>query len=51
MAQHILPELQSPQAFLRMRACWMYGEFGHFSFKDETHVNQSIDMVYRCLGD
>ena len=51
MAQHVLPELQSQQPFLRMRACWMYGEFGHFSFKDQNHVNQSIDLVYRCLND
>ena len=34
MAQHVMPELQSQQPFLRMRACWMYGEFGHFGFKD-----------------
>lgn len=31
---HVLPELQSPQPFLRLRACWLYGEFGEFKFLD-----------------
>jgi len=27
---HVLPELKSPQPFLRLRACWIYGEFNRF---------------------
>lgn len=48
---HVLPELQSSQPFLRLRACWLYGEFGEFKFKDTNHINQAVDGIYKCLFD
>ncbi len=51
MITHVMPELQSPQPFLRIRALWMYGEFGQFKFRNNDHVKQSIELVYRCLHD
>lgn len=31
---HVLPELQSVEPFLKLRACWVYGEFSTFEFID-----------------
>jgi len=44
-----MPELMSEQPFLRSRACWVYGEFCGFNFKDEQHVKLAIDGVYKSL--
>ena len=51
MSTHVMPELQNTQPFLRMRAIWLYGEFGSYKFKDDNHVKQVTDMIYRCLFD
>jgi len=48
---HVLPELTSQQPFLRIRALWLYGEFGDFKFKDANHVNQAVDLIFRNLQD
>jgi hypothetical protein len=42
MMQHVMPELQSTQPFLRMRATWFYGEFGSFKFKDSSHIQTAV---------
>jgi hypothetical protein len=34
-----------------MRACWMYGEFGEYDFKDDNHLKQAVDSLYQCLFD
>lgn len=36
LIQHVLPELTTPEPFLRSRACWLYGEFGSFKFANEA---------------
>ena len=46
---HVLYELESEQAFLRLRACWMYGEFSGMNFADTDHVKQSVDGIYKNL--
>lgn len=51
MIQHVMPEIQSTQPFLRLRAIWLYGEFGEFNFKDDNHVKQVIDLIYKGLYD
>jgi len=38
LIHHVLPELQSTIPFMKMRACWMYGEFGTFKFQDNAHL-------------
>ena len=47
--EHVLPELVSEQPFLRTRACWVYGEFCGFRFKNEQHSKLAIDGVYKSL--
>ena len=48
---HVIPEFKSSSGFMRRRACWMYGEFGDFTFKDQIHLKVAIDAVYNCLFD
>ena len=49
LIQHVMPELESQTPFLRSRACWVYGEFGDYDFKDEDHVKKAVDGVYKSL--
>lgn len=51
MIQHVLPELTNTQPFLRLRACWMYGEFGSFKLRDAQNLNRAVDLIYRNLND
>ncbi|CDW76775.1 UNKNOWN [Stylonychia lemnae] len=51
MIQHVMPELQSQIPFLKMRACWIYGEFGTFKFKEVNHVKQAVELIYKQLYD
>lgn len=51
MSYHILPELTSSEAYLRMRAAWFYGEFQSFTYQDTQHVTQMMDGLYQCLFD
>jgi hypothetical protein len=51
LTYHVLPELVSPEPYLRMRAIWLYGEFQSFCFRDQNHVHQMIDSIYKCLFD
>ena len=34
----VLPELNSEQPFMRLRACHTYGFYGSLDFKDKTHI-------------
>ena len=43
---HVLHELASDQPFLRLRACWVYGEFSGMTFQDNDHVKQVVDGIY-----
>ena len=50
MRDHVLPELENPQPFLRMRAIWMYGQFcEQMNFKDNEHLKQVVAQSFRCL--
>jgi hypothetical protein len=35
LQQFVLPELSDEQPFLRLRACWVYGEYCNFKFTDD----------------
>jgi hypothetical protein len=47
--EHVLPELEATQPFLRSRANWVYGEFANFEFSDNKHVQLAIDGIYKSL--
>mmetsp|Transcript_42364 Transcript_42364/g.55849 ORF Transcript_42364/g.55849 Transcript_42364/m.55849 type:complete len:774 (-) Transcript_42364:479-2800(-) len=46
---HVLPDFQSGHPMLRARACWVYGEYCYFDFKDTQHVQQAVDAIYQQL--
>ena len=45
LQQHVLQEISSPQAFLRAKACWVYGEFS--DIKDENHLVQAAEAIFK----
>lgn len=49
LMEHVMPELESTEPFLRSRANWVYGEFSTFEFSDTKHVQHAIDGIYRSL--
>lgn len=52
MMQHVMTELyEGNLPFLKIRAIWLYGEFGDFHFKDHDHVQKVVDLIYRNLYD
>ena len=50
LEQYIFPELQSDNGFMRARACWVYGQFAQFEFKNENHLRATLDGLYRNLS-
>jgi hypothetical protein len=42
-------ELQSQNAFLRARACWLYGEFGEFPFNNNEHLTQALGLIFQNM--
>ena len=52
---HVLPEFkntnQQGSGFMKVRACWLYGEFGDYNFKDKDHLKTAVDSIYQCLFD
>ena len=46
MQNNVFPELKSTEGFLRLRACWLYGEFGDFKFKNQDHIKSAVDSIY-----
>jgi len=49
ISYHVLPELQSPEPYLRFRSLWFYGEFDSYSYQDHRHVHQAMDSIFQCL--
>lgn len=36
---------------MKIRACWLYGEFGDYNFKDKEHIQIAVNSIYQCLFD
>ncbi len=51
LSTHVIQEFQSPLAPMRSRACWIYGEFGHYKFKDNNHVLQVVNYLFNLMKD
>ena len=47
---YIYPELESENAFLRARACWVYGQFGHFPFSSDEHLRYALNGIFSNLS-
>jgi hypothetical protein len=31
---------------MKMRACWIYGEFGEYNFKDENNLKIAVESIF-----
>lgn len=50
MINHIMPEIEHQNPFMRMRALWVYGMYcEHFSFKDNSHLSRFVELCYKSL--
>lgn len=47
--QFIYKELESNNAFLRTRACWVYAQFAEFPLGDE-HLKFALNLIYQNLA-
>jgi hypothetical protein len=41
--------LDSPQQMVQARACWVYGRYGSFEFRDEKHLFAAIEKIANLL--
>jgi len=46
---HVLADLNSAQPLLKVRACWVYGEFCDYEFNDSEHIRLVIEGIYSNL--
>jgi hypothetical protein len=49
LQKYIFPELKSENAFLRARACWIYGQFGSFPFANPEHLQFSLNHIFENM--
>lgn len=47
----ILPELNSEQPFMRLRACQTYGVYGDLKFKDESHIQKICEGIFKNMSE
>ena len=48
LQQFAFAELQSENAFMRARACWLYGRYGQFPL-DQDHLRNVLDSMYQNM--
>eukprot|EP00347_Sterkiella_histriomuscorum_P021385 403334157 len=46
----VYSELQSPNPYMKARACWLYGQFGKLPF-NEDHLRHVLNDVFQCLSN
>ncbi|KAI9004065.1 putative nonsense-mediated mRNA decay protein [Gaertneriomyces semiglobifer] len=51
IVSHVLPELRSPHAFLRVRACMTLKSYDEVTFDDPSHLQFAFQGVVECLHD
>ena len=49
MMEHVVPETQSPDSYLKYRAIWFYGHFSGIKFQNMQHVHQVLDILFQSL--
>lgn len=48
---HVVPDLSSPNHFLRVRACWTIQHFEDLKYSSEANVMTVFRSVLQCLAD
>lgn len=51
LATFVLPELKSPVAHLRLRACWVVEQFDGLEYTQEASAMAVLAGILACLGD
>jgi hypothetical protein len=51
LSTYILGELDSPQPFMRQRACQTYGVYGDMKFKDDGHLQKVVEGIFRNMSE
>lgn len=49
---NVLPELESDQPFLRLRACHTYGVYGKsIKIQDKNHIQKIVEGIYKNMSE
>ena len=51
LEQYVLPEFKNQIGFLRARACWIFGKYGHIEFKNPQNIKVAVEGISHCLMD
>lgn len=51
IAAFVIPELSSPHAHLRLRACWVLEQFDDLEFKVESNAISALSGILNCMTD
>jgi hypothetical protein len=51
LEKYVIPELKNSVGFLRARACWVFGRYGHIEFKNKDNIHKAVEGIYHCLLD
>lgn len=51
LENHVLPEFKNNIGFLRARACWIFGKYGHIEFKNPQNIKIAVEGISLCLMD
>lgn len=51
LEQYVLPEFKNTIGFLRARACWIFGKYGHIEFKNPQNIKIAVEGISQCLMD
>ena len=51
LKQFVLKQFKNQIGFVRMRACWVYGQFYELEFKDVEAFKVAIQCVFEALSD
>lgn len=49
LVAHVIPHLQSPEGFLRARACWTIREFSEADYKNPENLTKAMELIVGCL--
>jgi hypothetical protein len=51
LAMHVIPELASPHAFLRARACWIFQNFDFVTFSNNENILLAWQYISKCIQE
>lgn len=49
LVAYVFPNLESPNGYLRARACWVLHYFAGTKFTNEVHLLKALELVQKCV--